>query len=304
MWCLVCLLCAVVVHAQLGGQSCIPAAVFCQSQGGLGVRLQADAPASCTLGSTVTITAWVSIETVDSTVRYDVAFYLAQSGGDAHDAGSRCYRDHLRPIQQTGQACRNDGGPFLSANNNSCGDLGPSCAGTSATSQPMTLSMVCMDNDKNGLADVSLCVAWTKEERGNCGPPFSPDPLKSGGECHCRRVDVTSLSVVRRAALRTSVETVPRICENASIEPIGPLCSNDQPQTIVGSPPPTGVAQAVYAIDGVNITDPLFDPALVGIGVHNVHPFAREHEWQWMHDHHRGPRNPTVSPDPSSQCDC
>src|SRR5438552_13683845 len=135
--------------------------------------------------------------------RFDIGFYIAQDGGDAKANGGVCFRDFLHPVSTTnGDLQLLDGnGPYFNAeigitptdtcadiqqNKTNIYDLNPSGGGT--------ISIVCKDNDGNGILDVGACLSWDNNNNHACNSANDTIPGTSA-KCRCGFIDVGQIVV-------------------------------------------------------------------------------------------------------------
>src|SRR5205823_5501899 len=135
--------------------------------------------------------------------RFDIGFWIAQDGGDAKANGGVCFRDYLHPVSTTnGDLQLLDGnGPYFNAeigitptdtcadiqqNKTNIYDLNPSGGGT--------ISIVCKDNDGNGILDVGACLSWDNNNNHACNSANDTIPGTSA-KCRCGFIDVGKIVV-------------------------------------------------------------------------------------------------------------
>jgi uncharacterized repeat protein (TIGR01451 family) len=146
-------------------------------------------------------TATVVLRAVfDSTAaeRYDVGFFAALDGGDAK-TGS-CYHDYLHPLSDTvpysptsGVGGYWNGEPSIP--DDVCGDI-EQAVDTYHDLPPV--SILCVDNDDDGFAEISSCVTWDQDDNTTCEGVEDALP-GTPSKCYCD--EFTSNLVVPAGAI-------------------------------------------------------------------------------------------------------
>src|SRR5437762_8353111 len=190
--------------------------------------------------------------------RFDIGFYIAQDGGDAKANGGACFRDYLHPVSATnGDLQLLDGnGPYyngeigvtptdtcadIQQNQTNLYDLNPGGGGS--------VSIVCEDNDGNGILDVGTCLSWDNNNNHACNSANDTIPGTSA-KCRCAFVDVGKIAVCGDGKVQTDVEQCDEGSANGSstscctttctLKPAGTACrpsagSCDAAETCTGS---------------------------------------------------------------------
>ena len=150
----------------------------------------------CGADATATLTLDVTLSAGASS-RYDVAFYLALNGNSAL-SGTSCYHDYLDPPLTTTPAYPTvDNGPWANLEpfdqNDSCGDMQAGSNAIKTVRTPLLpIQIACVDTDRDGNVDVSVCSSW---RNGTSGPQATCDGLQdavpgSSDRCSCAQVNV------------------------------------------------------------------------------------------------------------------
>src|SRR5437867_803931 len=190
--------------------------------------------------------------------RFDIGFWIAQDGGDAKANGGVCFRDFLHPVSATnGDLQLLDGnGPYFNGeigitptdtcadiqqNQTNLYDLNPGGGGS--------VSIVCEDNDGNGILDVGTCLSWDNNNNHACNSANDTIPGTSA-KCRCAFVDVGKIAVCGDGKVQTDVEQCDEGSANGSstscctttctLKPAGTACrpsagSCDAAETCTGS---------------------------------------------------------------------
>jgi hypothetical protein len=156
-------------------------------------------PASCILGETVTVEVEATLESGPE--RYDIGLWINERGGSAlSDPDGTCYRDYLHPVSSDNTDCNQDLGPFYNApgdddlcgdvpavGSDSCGSLTGPCSvdgGTCLfTYHSLTLSVLCVDMNFNGLVDTGWATSWDNNVVNECADELDTDP-GTGSKCY------------------------------------------------------------------------------------------------------------------------
>jgi len=142
------------------------------------------APASCIPGQTMMVSLEGSV-TLKSGVT-DPYWYVATDGGDA--LNGKCSQDYLK--EGGNYPMTNDG--IINYDDNSCGDVVVLNGGsTTLTDVPLLVNkeIPCVDENGDGMVDVSICFSWNDGQVQECGLPGSESA------CGCATYDVPNLTV-------------------------------------------------------------------------------------------------------------
>jgi hypothetical protein len=145
-------------------------------------------PTTCVIGQTITLDIQVKWSST-ANGRYDVASYLARDGGDARTG--QCNEFILAPVTTVATAAvpgtqtSPSSGPFLETNGDSCGD---SDSSTIVWQKIMSVTIVCRDADKDGVADVSGCTSWNQNQNDNGCQGVATAVCGSPSKCRCDAV--------------------------------------------------------------------------------------------------------------------
>ncbi|TMA95809.1 MAG: hypothetical protein E6J70_16495, partial [Deltaproteobacteria bacterium] len=146
--------------------------------------------------------------------RFDIGFWIAQDGGDAKANGGVCFRDFLHPVSATNTDLQllDGNGPYFNGeigitptdtcadiqqNQTNLYDLNPGGGGS--------VSIVCEDNDGNGILDVGSCLSWDNNNNHACNSANDTVPGTSA-KCRCAFVDVGKIAVCGDGKVQTDVE--------------------------------------------------------------------------------------------------
>lgn len=129
----------------------------------------------CTgLGTTAMVTMRLTA-TVGSPERYDIGYFINTDGTSNAITGTTCYHSYLRPLAADDNSNYNPiGGPYWQGEPPQIDPNGDTCADSEGTNVSIvfdtleTFSIVCADNDGNGLVDVHACASYDNNRQNTC----------------------------------------------------------------------------------------------------------------------------------------
>jgi hypothetical protein len=142
-------------------------------------------PTSCVIGSSITVDVAVQWSST-ANGRYDVAAYLAKDGGNA--LTGTCNEFILSPIGPNpvlGTQANPSLGPFADTNGDQCGDLNSADVVWQRINQ---VTILCRDQDKDGVADVSGCTSWNQNQNDNTCTGVASAVCGAPSKCRCDAV--------------------------------------------------------------------------------------------------------------------
>ena len=117
-----------------------------------------------------------------ATERYDIGIYLALDAGNAR-TGNCSVSDLTVP----------PGSHLEGSQNDQCGDIASGALLDNVLVGEM-ITVPCVDEDNNGLLDISSCVSWDNQADDDCEGPLDTQP-NTKAKCRCERITVTNIPV-------------------------------------------------------------------------------------------------------------
>jgi len=136
-----------------------------------------------------------------ATARYDIGIYIATDAGNA--LTGECLHDFLPPPLSAACAATTSGtGPFCDDDGDTCGDI-KKTQGTilynigyrsSPATEPVTLTLKCVDSDADGFVDVGSVITWDQQGANNCAS-VAGTVAGAPSKCEAGRIKVEGLPV-------------------------------------------------------------------------------------------------------------